>query len=110
MILFQSLKKLYQTIGVYSPLSNQIYSINSNFLFFSLSIASNFCSMFAYFLFKAKSVEDYGNSFYGSTAALSSLADVVINFRQIPTALQMFKNCEQFIEKSKKKIFGNFEF
>lgn len=105
MNLFQSVKKLYQTVGVYTTQSDQIYAINLNFVFFSLSIALSFISMFAYFLIKAESIEDYGSSFYTSTAGLNALVNVFIMFWQMPTALQLIQNSEQFIAKSKKKHF-----
>lgn len=103
MKLFQSVKNFYQTMGVYTPQSDhQVHSINSHFLFFSLSMTSNFISIFAYFLFKAISIEDYGSSFNKSMAGLSASANFFIIFWQMPTVLRLIENCEQFIEKSKK--------
>lgn len=104
MELFQSVKKLYQTMGVYSPQSDRIYSINSNLLFFTVSMASYISSIFAYFLFRAKTIGDYGTSFNISMAGLSALSQVFVTFWQMPTVLRLIENCEQFIETSKKKF------
>lgn len=109
--LFQLVTSWYQTMSVYSPQSNhQVHSINRNFLFFTLSIALNFSSTFAYFLLKANTIEDYGITFYTSMAGLCALADVLIIFWQTPTILRLIENCEQFIEKSEKnpKNYSNF--
>lgn len=102
MKLFQTVQKCYGIMGILlPPKSFQNCSINARNLFFILSLTLTFFSTIAYFLFQARSLLDYGNSFYGSTSDLYTLADFLIAFWKMPTILKFIALCEKFIEQSK---------
>ena len=60
MKLFESLRKFYQTMGIYPPQPDHINPINLKILFFFWYIALVSTSTLWYFLFEAESLQDYG--------------------------------------------------
>ena len=99
--LFQSVQTIYQTIGAISPKSNQIRSINSNTLFFGLSIMSMFISNCAFLFIKASTITEYGTSFYGFTSILMVFVDFILTIWQMPNISFLIAHFQDFIEKSK---------
>lgn len=99
MQLFQLVLKHLQTMGIYSIQSNKTHSFNSRILFFSLFIMLLFTAMTVYFLFGAKTIPEYANSFYRSIAELSVFMDFGLTIWLLPNILMMIENYENFIEK-----------
>ena len=88
-------------MGIYSEQSNQTFSFNLKILFFSLSVFLIFTSDFAYFLFQAELIQEYGISFYSCLSELYTLSDLVLTIWQMSTILKLIEMCEKFIEKSR---------
>lgn len=54
---FKLVQQFYQTLGLYSPQSNQVQSFNWRILFFSTFTILHFSVLFAFLLFKAKTIQ-----------------------------------------------------
>lgn len=100
--LFQNLLKFYETIGLDI---NPTQSLRSKFLptaeslFHLIPCAQLFISSAAFFLFKAKSVEEYGISFYVSITTLV-LSICILNIAcKVDKIPMLIGNYEELIEK-----------
>lgn len=96
--LFQTVQKFYKTMGINS---NQYFSINAKKLFFLLTITLGLISVTAYFSFAAKTIEEYGNSFYSATSNLYTLVDIIVTIWRMPDILKLIEKGEKFIKNSK---------
>lgn len=100
MKLFQSLQEFYQELGLKSPRSNQNASVTwKNLLIFSILVQGFICTS-SFCLFKAKTVQEYGDSFY---IALTEFTNSIYCFHFILNMgkiYQLIKKLEQFVEKS----------
>lgn len=101
MKLFRSLLQYIEFMGIYSQQTHQPQTFNAKILFFTSSMALLFISLFAFFLFKATTIIDYGNSFYGFVSELNTLMDYLLIVWRMPIILHLIGNCEKFIEMSK---------
>lgn len=114
--LFQGVQQCYHTMGIIkSPRTKRIYSINVQFLFFLFSITLTIISITSFILFQAKTISDYGQSFYALTGDLLVLFDFSMAAWQMSMTLNLIESCEMFIEKSKltlirkKLIYDKYE-
>lgn len=57
---FESVRKFFQTIGIYPPNPNQINPFNWKIVSIFWYIALVSTSTLSFFLFEAKSLQDYG--------------------------------------------------
>lgn len=96
--LFQNVQNFYHTMGIKS---NQYFSLNAKKLFFLLFITLGGISVTAYFIFEAKTIEEYGNSFYSAISNLYTLVDFIVTVWRMPDILKLIEKCEKFIENSK---------
>lgn len=62
--IFQLVQSFYETLGLYSPQSNQIHSFNLRMLFFSTFLISDFCSMLLFLSLEAKTVQVFSFPFF----------------------------------------------
>ena len=104
--LFQTVLNSYQAIGLDSIQSNpKPEKYNQRFLFIVFSMMQMLVSTFAFFIFRAKTVQEFASSFYTS---LTELFLMVVLFAHIPRMgdiLKLNESYERFIEKSKWKYF-----
>lgn len=112
--LFQSLRQLYQTMGIYSPKApNQRVSFNLRILFFLFVYTQLFISSILFILFEAESTLEFGASFYAVLAELFCIWYFLIKMWQMPRISQLFAGFEVLIDKSKWIAVSNsidFEF
>lgn len=104
MELYQSIRKYYFWIGINPPKLNQIYlyDLIKIFIFSSLTIA--FVLVTGFFLFEAKSIVEYGLSFYISSSVLFVLLNLALTYFEMPNTLKLIERFEHFIELSKWAI------
>lgn len=100
--LFHSLRQLYQTLGSYSPENNQIYPFKWKIIFITVSDILMFIALFAFFLWEAKTVDDYGTSFYECMMQLGCMHNFLVVVWRLPVIFKLLKHFEDFIEASKK--------
>lgn len=102
MKLFLFYKEIIQTIGILSAqLNRNHFSINLNDLTYPIFIAQFFVTSVGFFLFDAKSLLEYGMSFYDIVASILAMAFLLINVWQMRNIFKFIENCERFIEESK---------
>lgn len=104
--LFRFSQKLYQRIGIYPPQSNQNHSFNSKNVFFICVMAHIVSFVGAFFLFKAKRLDEYALSFYFAVSAVSTIFYYITNIYQIDNILKLIEKFEEFIGKSEPKFAG----
>lgn len=102
--LFQTVKSCYNTMGIYSPHTNQILPLNWKLLFSSLQLMQSVAEMLAYAHFKSDSYEEFGTTCFGCVSVIYSLSELLTTRWQILEILKLIDLCENFIEKSKYKI------
>lgn len=98
--LFYSLRQLYKTLDIYPSKTNQTYRFKWKTIFFVFPIILMFITSFAFFLWEAETVDDYGTSFYGSMTQLSQTHNILMIIWQMPTILELFRKFENLIESS----------
>lgn len=98
--LFHSLRQYYQLLGVYSPETNQTDPCHWKVIFIASSMMLTFIASFAFFLWKAETVDDYGTSFYNASSQLSQSCCFLIAVWKISATLELYKKFEHFIESS----------
>lgn len=98
--LFRYVRKIYRALGIYPPVKhgqnpfNAKNSINSAFLILT-SVSS-----FAYFLFEADSIDEYGKSFFASISNFELLVYFIVSFLKIHSISKLIRELEKFIETS----------
>lgn len=101
--LFQYVQQSYQAMGIHSPQSNRVYTLNPRKLLFLSSLCELFISNLGYFLFKTTISDDYfAHSLYGTICLWIPLALFVINVYQMPTTLQLIRKFDVVIGKSER--------
>lgn len=99
--LFHSLWHSYRILGLYSPKTNQSHLFNWKVIFSLSFMVLMFMTSFAFFLWEAETLDDYGTSFYESLAEVSSVHNFMMNVWRTPLIIELVKNFEDFIESSK---------
>ena len=96
--LFKNVRNLFESMGIYpSPRS----AINSKSAFYFLSQAIYSVTSVAYFAYRAKSVREYGDSFYiAVTEATTAIYAVIYVWKQ-PNISKIIKKFEIIIQSSK---------
>lgn len=106
MELFRYVRKCYQTLGVYPVQSNQNSRFNLRNLFILMCILQMFTSSLAYFLFEAKLIGEFADSFFMVSSTLNCAFYFLISIFKISNILTLIGEFEQFIEKSKFKTLS----
>lgn len=99
--LFQSIQKFLNIQGIYPLQSNQSTPYNGKNLFFLFCYVQMFISATAFCLFKAKSMYEFGLTFYASLTELQTIVYFTIILWKVDKVLKLIGNLENFIEKSK---------
>lgn len=103
MKLFQSVQKYYRTLGVYAPQSNQNYAFNWRNLVVLFALTQGFIFTMAFCLLQAKTVREYGDSFYVSVTEFADAIYFLSNIWKMRKFFKLIEQFENFIEKSKSK-------
>lgn len=127
MKIFRLVQTFYETLGIYSPQSNQVYSSKLRVLYFSTITILHIASMLGFLLFQAKTIQvcffnffrvfryrisssviisqkklqDFGICCYALVSMAKCLLDSVITMRRIPQILKFIELFDVFIENSK---------
>lgn len=104
MELCHSVRKCFENLGIVPIQSNQNSSFNSKNLFVLMCLLQMFLSSLAYLLFEAKSIGKLADSFYMILTSLACAIFFSICIWKIANILQLIREFEQFIGKSKFKI------
>lgn len=99
--LFHSVQKFNQTLGIHPSRPDQRYSFNFSSAIVLLLIVLTFISSVAYFLYKAKTIEEHVQTFYISLTALCITIDFLTMCWKMTNILQLIEKYEEFIKKSK---------
>lgn len=101
--LFQTVRKLYKTMEIREHQQlNQIPSwFNFRNLFFFVSMIVMIITAAAYFLFRAKTVQEFSDTFYVALTVTTCLCCNFIAILQIANISKLISAMEKFIEKSK---------
>lgn len=101
MILFQFIRRIYQTMGILSPSSNnQKYPINSKILIILLPTTFFCISSVIFLLLESKSIQEYGDSLYWSTSAIEAVFLFFRTVWKMPVTLKFIEQFEEIIQKS----------
>lgn len=101
---FQTVKKSYKILGIHPPQENGKFPFNPKSLFFLFCYAQFCTGMAAFFVIEAKSIYEYGNSFYMFFTQFFVMLDFFVLMWRIPTISELIAELEEFIEKSKKRF------
>lgn len=100
--LFQFVQQCHQIIGVFPSQSNQnqrlIKSTKTKFLIFSAQLM---VSTAGFLVFEAKSMFEYGFTFFILISIINSIVVYLIFIWQSKNTSKFVENCEGFIEKRK---------
>lgn len=101
--LFDTQQKLYKTLGfdIYQSQScHSKCSISIKSLFFLISSMQLFISTTAFFLFEARTVDEYGMSFYISITIFSVSINITTIAWKMDEIFVLLRNYGEFIDKS----------
>ena len=99
--LFKFNQKLYQEIGAFPPAPDQNHSsVNSKKWFFLLALTYFLIPLFAYVVFEANSMFEYGFLFVICSSIILNILFYLMIIWQTENILSFIENCENFIEKS----------
>lgn len=99
--LFRCVRRLFRSIGIVPTKHSEHFAFNWRNLLISPSILIMLVLQVAFFFFKAKSIQEYGLSFYGCVSLILIVFYAAIIVWQMPNILKLMKNLEKFIELSK---------
>lgn len=102
MNLFKSVRKFYETMGIYPPLSNQNCSLNSRNLFFLIPTIAPFVSSFCYLISKPTSVLERTESIYIILTHLACTSIFVVSYRKIGTISLLIGKLNELIDVKSK--------
>lgn len=109
MKLFHHIRKWFETLGVY-PVQWQRKSLwNERNLFVIISLVQMFISSLAYFLYEAKSIGEYADSFFMVFTNVVCVVFFSISIFKMSSIHMLIGEFEQFIEKSEfmAKLYAN---
>lgn len=107
--LFVFIRNYLSAIGVRRPKPKQFNShfFNSTNWIFILNGTPMLISSLAFFAYRAKTVFDFGLSFYYSSCLICGGIFYIIQIWEIENVSKFIKNCEAFIEQRKDKQLMN---
>lgn len=115
--LFRSVRRYFQLLGIDQSQPSETFSINWRIVFTIFWCAQHSITIFAFFIIEAKTVIEYGISFYGFIIMAYCVYYFSILIWQRSRIFQLIENFQQFIEQSKcskiefgirKEIFAKF--
>lgn len=99
--LFRCVRRLYKTMGILPPSKHpEKFSFNWRNLGICSSNLITLALEVVFLFFKAKSIQEYGLSFYACASLIWFEIDVSIMVLQMPNILKLMENLETFIELS----------
>lgn len=104
---FKLTREIYETAGIHlcKSTGNGSFNLRNSFILIMLSVV--FIVSTVFLLFDAKTIEEYGNSFYISTTVF---LDVFMWTSLIPKMGDLFNLMDQMNEFSQKRKSKNLEF
>lgn len=102
--LFQFLQKSYKTLGICPSQDHEGLAFNTRNVIFLFCYAQMFLSVLAFFIFKADTMLEYGNSFFMFETQFYIAMDFLVLMWRITNILELIEEFEEFIEKSKKIV------
>lgn len=101
MKLLQSVQKYFETIGIYSPLSNPYDSIwNWRFVAFCIFMAQMVLSSVGFLLIHANSAAEYGFSFCAALNGIVAIIFAAIFLWKYGSKIKLLQRFEAFIDRS----------
>lgn len=100
MKLFQTVQKFFQLLGL-SPKSDESYSLNAKNVLVLFIQIEGFVFTAAFGIFQAKTMREYGDSFYQSVTELSAAINLLNFIGQINSLYNFIETFEGIIAKSK---------
>lgn len=98
--LFQAIQNYHQTLGICQPQPNASHPINWRMLVVFFCFAEQIASATVFFLTEAKTVLDYGCSFYTSISMVYCVYYFLILIQRTPQIFQLIEHFQEFIEQS----------
>lgn len=106
--LFQFVRKFHQTIGIRLSQSNQNQKqssiISARAIIFFICTAQLILTTVAYLVFEAKSMLEFGFTFYMVITEVNCVVIYAIFIWQSKNTSKFIENCEVFIEKSEQHL------
>lgn len=102
--LFRNVKGYYQTIGLLTESqSKHDISFNPRNLFALFSIFQRILTTFAFFVYEAETLLEYGLTFFVYVAEAYSIVVFLEHMSTMPKTLHLIEHFEKFIEKSNQQ-------
>lgn len=108
--LFQSLFEYFQILGTFSPELNENRKLNQRNIFVLFCYIQLIVSAFAFTLFKATTLIEFGLNFYGYVTQSLCTFIVLLQIYRMLDILKFIENCEKLIEMSKSTETNRFRF
>lgn len=102
MKLFRSVQLIYRRFGIYSPQPNQS-PFNWKNLLVNVNISAASILSAGFFVLKANTVREYGDSFYISITSFINVLICLVQILYIGEISELIENFERFIQRSKSK-------
>lgn len=99
--LFKSVRKYFQLLGIDQPPLNGTSLIHWRISLALFWYIQHFITVFAFFIFEARTVIEYGTSFFGFIMMIYCVLYFLILIWQRPRIFQLIESFEQFIQQSK---------
>lgn len=99
--LFQSIQSYFRIFGFSKSQSDTTCSLNWRTLLAFFCYIQHFIAVFAFFVFEANTVLEYGTSFYGFITMIYTIFYILILTKRTPQIFQLIENFQEFIEKRK---------
>lgn len=100
--LFQVVKTILRIIGIYSSEPNpKQCSVNARNTIFLICNAQITFTTFAFLLFEADSLFDYGFGFFASISLINCTVIYLLFMGRYENTMNFIETCEKFVEKSK---------
>lgn len=98
--LFESLEKVYASMGIRTSQAKLKHRVSLNYYICLLSMATYLISSMAFFIFEAKSVAEYGDSFYIVSTEAALIFHLITYIRELPRYHQLIAKFQDFFQES----------
>lgn len=105
MKLFQCTQKFFRMLGLHPPQHCQNSSFNLKNILIILLLVIGFLDAIAFLLFQAKSVKEFGDSFYVSATEWGTLVYFSIHVRKMTNVSNLIERFGGLVQKSKFQCF-----
>lgn len=108
--LFQCVQKSFQILGFCPSQHSRIAPFIPKNILLILLLVFCFISSTGFFLFQAKSVKEFGDSFLASITTLGALVYFSTTIWKMANLLKLIEKFEGFVQRSKPKTFDSNQF